>query len=179
MIFIATTLPGAFVIEPERYEDERGFLARAWSAHEFKAQGIAAPCAECNISYNPHKGTLRGMHFQRPPHAQAKLVHCTRGAIYDVIIDLRADSPTFKRWLGVELTAENRLMLYVPEGLAHGFQTLVDDTELYYQMSAPYAPEAAGGVRWDDPAFRIEWPDNDRQERIIIARDREYPDFIG
>ena len=177
MIFNATKLPGAFVIEPERFEDERGFLARAWTAREFAAQGLAPPFVECNISYNRRKGTLRGMHFQRTPHAQAKLVRCTRGALYDVIIDLRPDAPTFKQWLGVELTAENRLMLYVPEGFAHGFQTLADETELYYQMSAPYVPTAADGVRWDDPAFRIEWPDNDGAERIIIARDHEYPNF--
>ena len=135
MNFIATKLSGAFVIEPERFADERGFLARAWSAREFAAQNLAAPFAECNISYNRRRGTLRGMHFQRPPHAQAKLVRCTRGAIYDVIIDLRTDSPTYKQWLGVELTAENRRMLYVPADFAHGFQTLTDDTELYYQMA--------------------------------------------
>ena len=177
MIFIKTKLPGAFVIEPERFEDERGFLARAWTAREFAAQGLAAPFVECNISYNRRKGTLRGMHFQHAPHAQAKLVRCTRGALYDVIIDLRPDASTFKQWLGVELTAENRLMLYVPEGFAHGFQTLADETELYYQMPAPYVPAASGGVRWDDPAFQIEWPANDGHERIIIARDCEYPNY--
>ena len=176
MNFIATKLPGAFVLEPERFEDERGFLARAWSAQAFAEQGLEAPFVECNISYNRRKGTLRGMHFQRPPHAQNKLVRCTRGAVYDVIIDLRTDSPTFKQWLGVELTAENRRSLYVPAGCAHGFQTLEDDSELYYQMSAAYAPEVSDGVRWDDPAFRVEWPDSE-QERVIIARDRQYPDF--
>ena len=179
MSFIATKLPGAFVIEPTRFEDERGFLARAWSVREFAAHELEAPFAECNISFNRRKGTLRGMHFQRAPHAQAKLVRCTRGALYDVIIDLRVDSPTFKEWIGVELTEENRLMLYVPEGFAHGFQTLVNNTELYYQMSNVYVPEAADGVRWNDPAFRIEWPDNDDAERIIIARDQQYPDFTG
>jgi dTDP-4-dehydrorhamnose 3,5-epimerase len=179
MILEETKLPGAFVIEPERFEDERGFLARAWSEREFAAHGLKLPAAECNISYNKRKGTLRGMHFQRAPHAQAKLVRCTRGALYDVIIDLRPDSPAYKQWLGVELTAENRRMLYVPEGFAHGFQTLADDTELYYQMSAAYVPAAADGVRWDDPAFGLVWPDNGGQERIIIARDQQYPDFAG
>ena len=177
MSFIATKLPGAFVIEPERFEDERGFLARAWSAQAYAERGLAAPFAECNISYNRRKGTLRGMHFQRAPHAQAKLVRCTRGAIYDVIIDLRADSPTFKQWLGIELTAENRHSLYVPAGFAHGFQTLVDDSELYYQMSDVYVPELGDGVRWNDPAFGIVWPDNGGAQRIIIARDQQYPDF--
>ncbi len=177
MILIATKLPGAFVIEPERFEDARGFLARAWSEREFAAQGLKLPAVECNISYNRRQGTLRGMHFQHAPHAQSKLVRCTRGALYDVIIDLRPDSPTYRQWLGVELTAENRRMLYVPEDFAHGFQTLVDETELYYQIGAVYVPAAADGVRWDDPAFRIEWPDNDGRERIIIARDNQYPDF--
>ncbi|HEX8181187.1 MAG TPA: dTDP-4-dehydrorhamnose 3,5-epimerase [Pyrinomonadaceae bacterium] len=179
MILLATKLPGAFLIEPERFADERGFLARAWSEREFAAQGLKLPCVECNISFNKRKGTLRGMHFQRAPHAQAKLIRCTRGALYDVIIDLRPDAPTYKQWLSVELSADNQRMLYVPEGFAHGFQTLADATELYYQMSAVYVPTAADGVRWDDPAFRITWPANDGDERIIIARDREYPDFTG
>ena len=179
MILEETKLPGAFVIEPERFEDERGFLARAWSEREFATHGLKLPSVECNISYNRRRGTLRGMHFQHAPHAQAKLVRCTRGALYDVIIDLRPDSPAYKQWLGVELTAENRRMLYVPEGFAHGFQTLVDDTELYCQMSAAYVPAAADGVRWDDPAFGLVWPDNGGQERIIIARDQQYPDFAG
>ena len=179
MILIATKLPGAFLIEPERFADERGFLSRAWSEREFEAAGLKLPCVECNISYNKRRGTLRGMHFQRAPHAQAKLVRCTRGALYDVIIDLRPAAPTYRQWLGVELTAENQRTLYVPEGFAHGFQTLVDETELYYQMSAVYVPAAAGGVRWNDPAFAIAWPDNDGQERIIIARDNQYPDFKG
>ncbi|HEX8070895.1 MAG TPA: dTDP-4-dehydrorhamnose 3,5-epimerase [Pyrinomonadaceae bacterium] len=179
MIFTETKLPGAFLIEPERFADERGFLARAWSAAAFAERGLSAPFSECNISYNRRRGTLRGMHFQRAPHAQAKLVRCTRGALFDAIVDLRPGSPTYKQWVGVELTAENRLMLYVPEDFAHGFQTLADDTELYYQMSAPYAPQAADGVRWDDPAFQIAWPDNGGAERIIIARDQQYPDFSG
>jgi len=179
MNFIATKLPGAFVIEPEQFADERGFLARAWSAQAFSERNLSAPFTECNISYNRRRGTLRGMHFQRAPRAQAKLVRCTRGALYDVMIDLRPESPTYKQWAGFELTAENRLALYVPAGCAHGFQTLVDDTELYYQMSDVYAPELSGGVRWDDPAFGVEWPEPGEAGRIIIARDRLYPDFQG
>jgi len=178
MIFHETKLAGAFLIEQELFADERGFFARSWSEREFAAQGLDARLSECNISFNHRRGTLRGMHFQRAPRAQAKLVRCTMGAIYDVIIDLRPASMTFKEWIGIELTAENRRMLFVPEGFAHGFQTLVDQTEVFYQMTSAFAPEHAGGVRWDDPAFRIEWPDTvGGEERIIIARDREYPDF--
>lgn len=177
MIFNETKLAGAFVIEQELFEDVRGFFARSWSEREFAAAGLDARLAECNISFNYRRGTLRGMHFQREPRAQAKLVRCTMGAIYDVIIDLRPESPTFRQWTGAELTAENRRMLFAPEGFAHGFQTLADRTEVFYQMSTPFAPEYAGGVRWDDPAFGIEWPETDGGERIIIARDREYPDF--
>jgi dTDP-4-dehydrorhamnose 3,5-epimerase len=177
MIFVETKLAGAFVIEQELFEDVRGFFARSWSEQEFAARGLESRMPECNISFNRRRGTLRGMHFQNAPHAQAKLLRATAGAIYDVIIDLRPDSRTFREWIGVELTAENRRMLYVPTGFAHGFQTLVDDTEVFYHVSDVFAPECAGGVRWDDPAFSIEWPDNDGAERIIIARDREYPDF--
>ncbi|MCA1627005.1 MAG: dTDP-4-dehydrorhamnose 3,5-epimerase [Acidobacteria bacterium] len=179
MVFRETKLAGAFVIEQELFEDERGFFARSWSEREFAAQGLATRLAECNISFNKQRGTLRGMHFQREPHAQAKLVRCTAGAIYDVIIDLRPESPTCKQWIGVELTARNRRMLYVPEGFAHGFQTLEDETEIFYQMSDVYAPEAGGGVRWDDPAFGIVWLPPDEDGRIINARDREYPDFTA
>ncbi len=179
MIFNETKLAGAFVIEQELFADERGFFARSWSEREFAARGLDARLVECNISFNHRRGTLRGMHFQRAPRAQPKLVRCTAGAIYDVIIDLRRESETFKGWIGVELTAANRRMLYVPAGFAHGFQTLADDTEVFYQMSEVFAPECAGGVRWDDPAFGIAWPDNNGEERIIIARDREYPDFAS
>ncbi|HEX8475886.1 MAG TPA: dTDP-4-dehydrorhamnose 3,5-epimerase [Pyrinomonadaceae bacterium] len=176
MIFRETKLRGAFVVEPERFEDSRGFFARSWSAREFEAQGLNTRLAECNISFNRRKGTLRGMHFQTAPHAQAKLVRCTSGAIYDVAIDLRPASQTFKQWVGVELSAENRLMFYIPEGFAHGFQTLADDTEVFYQMSDVYAAECGAGVRWNDPAFGVVWPED---ERIIIARDAEYPDFVA
>jgi len=174
MIFIETRLKGAFIIESERLEDERGFFGRTWCQHEFEAQGLNPRLVQCNISFNKKKGTLRGMHYQVAPYEEAKLVRCTMGAIYDVIIDLRPTSPTFKQWVAVELTAENRRMLYIPEGLAHGFQTLEDDTEVFYQMSEFYHPECARGVRWDDPAFGVVWPDD---VRFISDRDRQYPDF--
>ena len=176
MIFEETKLKGAFIIEPERLEDLRGFFARTWDPREFQAHGLNPRLAQCNISFNKKKGTLRGMHYQDSPFAEAKLVRCTMGALHDVIIDLRLDSATFKQHIGVMLTAENRKMLYVPEGFAHGFQTLEDNTEVFYQVSQFYAPEYARGVRWNDPAFGIEWPPAD--ERTIIERDRNYPDFI-
>lgn len=177
MIFTETKLPGAFVIEPERFADVRGFFALSWSERDFAAHGLNPRLVECNISFNKKKGTLRGMHFQRAPRAQGKLVRCTMGAIYDVIVDLRAESPTFKQWIAVELTAENRRQLYIPEGFAHGFQTLSDDTEVLYQMTDVFAAECAAGVRWDDPAFGIEWPEFVEGERTIIERDRQYADF--
>ena len=177
MMITETKLKGAFLIEPRRFEDERGFFARVWSEAEFAAHGIAARFVESNLSFSRRKGTLRGMHFQTAPYAQGKLVRCTRGAIFDVGIDLRPGSPTFKQWVGAELSADNRRLLYLPGEFAHGFQTLEDDTEVFYQVSAVYAPGHDGGVRWDDPAFRIEWPP--AGERVIIARDREYPDFEG
>jgi dTDP-4-dehydrorhamnose 3,5-epimerase len=179
MRFTATKLPGVFLVEPERFEDDRGFFTRSWSQREFAAAGLDDRLVECNISFNRRRGTLRGMHYQTAPHAQPKLVRCTLGAIYDVVVDLRPESPTFKQWVACELTATNRLMLYVPAGLAHGFQTLADDTEVFYQMAEVYAPGCAAGVRWDDPAFGIAWPDNDGRERIIVARDRAYPDFTA
>ncbi|MGB9181009.1 MAG: dTDP-4-dehydrorhamnose 3,5-epimerase [Pyrinomonadaceae bacterium] len=175
MIFTETKLKGAFIIEPERLEDERGFFARSWSEREFAARGLSGKLDECNVSFNKLKGILRGMHFQVAPFAQAKLVRCTMGAIYDVAVDLRSNSETFKQWVAVELTAENRLMFFIPEGFAHGFQTLSDNAEVFYQMSGVFHPQSARGVRWDDPAFAIEWPPG---ERTIIARDREYEDFI-
>lgn len=177
MIFTETKLAGAFILDLEMHTDSRGFLARSWSASEFAARGLNPQVAECNVSFSKRKGTLRGMHFQWPPHAQVKLVRCTAGAIFDAIIDLRPESPTFKQWVAVELTAENRRLLYVPGGFAHGFQTLADDSEVYYQMSDVYAPEFAGGVRWNDSAFGIEWPEED--SRIINARDSEYPNFTA
>lgn len=173
--FTETKLKGAFVIEPERLEDERGFFARTWCQKEFQEHGLNSRLRQCNISYNKKKGTLRGMHYQVAPHEEAKLIRCTQGAIYDVIVDLRRDLPTFMHYAAVILTEDNRKALYVPEGLAHGFQTLTDDTEVLYQMSEFYAPECSRGVRWDDPAFVIEWPP---ANRTISERDRSYPDFI-
>ena|SRR5215510_2668752 len=176
MIFTATQLYGAFIIQPERLCDHRGFFARMWCQREFEAHGLNPSLVQCSISFNTKKGTLRGMHYQLAPCAEVKLVRCTSGAIYDVIIDLRPSSPTFKRHVAVVLSAQNHTMLYIPEGVAHGFQTLQDNTEVFYQMSAFYAPEYTRGVRWDDPAFGIDWPPD---EQIILERDRDYPDFLG
>jgi dTDP-4-dehydrorhamnose 3,5-epimerase len=175
MKFSETGLHGALIVEPERHEDERGFFSRTWSQGEFEARKLNSKIVECNLSFNQKKGTLRGMHFQNPPHEQAKLVRCTMGAIYDVIIDLRPTSATFKQWIGVELSNENRLMLYVPEGFAHGYQTLSDRSEVFYQMFSSYVPESSSGVRWNDPAFGITWPFE--VARIINRRDQHYPDF--
>ena len=175
MRFVGTPLPGAFVIEAERFEDERGFFARTFCAREFAEHGLDPRVAQTNVSYNEKRGTLRGMHYQKPPHAEAKLVRCTRGAIHDVIVDLRPESPAYLGHFAVRLDEENRTMLYVPEGLAHGFLTLADRTEVAYQMSVPYSPEHGAGVRWDDPAFGIVWPE---PVRVIIERDRTYPDYV-
>ena len=172
MIFAETKLKGAYVIEPERLEDERGFFARTFGHEEFAAHGLRNRFVQCSISFNQKKGTLRGMHYQVAPYEEAKLVRCTMGAIYDVIIDLRSGSPTFKQWVAVELTAQNRNMLYVPEGLAHGFQSLEDDTEVFYQISEFYHPESARGIRWDDPALAIEWPAE--RERIVSLEDQSH-----
>ncbi len=174
MLFSETKLKGAYLIDLERREDERGFFARSWCADEFGKLGLNTRLAQCNVSFNLKKGTLRGMHFQAEPYPEAKVVRCTVGAIYDVIVDLRPDSPTFKQWVSAELSAENRRALYVPEGFAHGFQTLEDNAEVFYQMSEFFHPECARGVRWDDPAFGIEWPLN---VPIISMRDRNYPEF--
>ena len=176
MIFTETKLKGSFIVELERFEDARGFFARTWSQHEFAAHGLNSKLDECNISFNQRKGILRGMHFQVAPFAQAKLVRCTAGAIYDVAIDLRPDSVTFKEWVAIELTAENHLMFFIPEGFAHGFQTLSDDSEIFYQMSGIYHPESARGVRWDDPAFGTRWP---LANPSLIERDRNYSLFDG
>ena len=172
MIFKETKLKGAFVIELERIEDERGFFARTFCQKEFEVNGLNPHLVQCSISFNKKKGTLRGMHYQTVPHEETKLVRCTRGAIYDVMLDLRPTSPTFKQWVSAELTGENRRMVYIPEGVAHGFQTLQDETEVFYQMSEFFHPECARGVRWDDLQFGIEWPS---AERIISERDRAYP----
>lgn len=174
MIFRDTGLEGLVVIELELEADERGGFARTFDASVWKAHGMAARVAQCNLSRNDRRGTLRGLHYQPEPQAEAKLVRCSRGAIYDVAIDLRRGSPSFRSWYGLELSAANDLMLFIPEGLAHGFLTLTDDTEILYQMSAEYVPGAARGVRWNDPAFGIEWP----EEPILLSdRDRSFPDF--
>jgi dTDP-4-dehydrorhamnose 3,5-epimerase len=174
MIFTETILRGAYLIRPERLEDDRGFFARVWCRKEFEAHGLGATLVQCNVSFNASRGTLRGMHFQAAPHEEAKLVRCTMGAIYDVIVDLRKKSPTYLRHFGEVLSAENRIMLYVPEGFAHGFITLEDRTEVFYQMSAFYNAESASGVRWNDPSLGIRWPD---EVRVISERDRNYPDL--
>jgi dTDP-4-dehydrorhamnose 3,5-epimerase len=174
MNFKETELEGAFIVEPAICEDERGFFARSWSQDEFADRGLDSRLVECNISFNKKKGTLRGMHYQAAPFGEAKLVRCTAGAIFDVIIDIRPQSPTFKRWVGFELTARNRFMLYVPAEFAHGFLTLEDETEVFYQMSEVYAPDSARGARWNDPAFDISWPG---AAVTINERDRTYPDF--
>jgi dTDP-4-dehydrorhamnose 3,5-epimerase len=174
MIFTETKLPGAYIIQLERLDDERGFFARAFCRDEFEQHGLDSLVAQCNLSFNRNKGTLRGMHYQAAPHSEAKLISCVTGSIYDVIIDLRSESATYGQWLAVELSAHERSMLYIPEGFAHGFQTLQDDTEVFYQMFQFYEPAAGRGIRWDDPAFDIQWPDG---PRILSARDRSYPDF--
>ncbi len=174
MIFKETALKSAYIIELEKAEDERGFFARTFCSNEFAERGLNNKVAQCSISYNARRGTLRGMHYQSEPHVEAKLVQCVRGALYDVIIDLRPDSKTYCRWVGYELSEKNRQLLYVPEGFAHGFQTLEDDTVVYYQISEYYAPQFAGGVRWDDPAFGIVWP---LEDPIISDKDRQLPDY--
>jgi dTDP-4-dehydrorhamnose 3,5-epimerase len=175
MIFTETKLPGVYVIEPELRQDERGFFARTWCQNEFALRSLQTPWVQCNISFNKRRGTLRGLHYQAAPDEETKLVRCTMGAIYDVIVDLRADSPTFRHWFAVELTAQNRRMLFIPAGFAHGFQTLTDESEVFYHMSAFYAPDSARGVRWDDPAFGIAWP---AANPIMSQRDRGFPDFL-
>jgi dTDP-4-dehydrorhamnose 3,5-epimerase len=174
MIFTETKLKGAFVIELEKLIDERGFFARTYCFREFEAHGLNPRVVQCNMSYNLKKGTLRGMHYQVPPFEEAKLVRCTRGAIHDIIVDIRPDSPTFKDYCSLQLTADNKLALYIPEGFAHGFLTIEDNTEIFYQMSEFYSPESARGFRWNDPAFAIPWP---ASIEVISERDRTYPDF--
>jgi dTDP-4-dehydrorhamnose 3,5-epimerase len=174
MIFRETKLPGVFEISLEAKSDERGFFARTWCQEEFAAHGLNPKLVQCGLSFNIAKGTLRGIHYQMAPHAESKLVRCTKGAIFDVVLDLRTPSQTFKDWIAVVLTAENRKTVYVPEGCAHGFLTLEAGTEVYYQMSEFQSPELARGVRFDDPAFRIAWPE---KIEVISERDRNYPNF--
>jgi dTDP-4-dehydrorhamnose 3,5-epimerase len=174
MIFKNTRIPGVYLLELERLTDERGFFARMWCQTEFIEHGIDPRIVQCNISFNPHKGTMRGMHYQRAPHEETKIVRCTMGAIFDVALDLRRDSATFKQWVGAPLTAENREILVIPPGCAHGYLTLTDNTEVFYQMSASYAPTHGAGVRWNDPGFGIHWPGD---VTTLADRDRDYPDF--
>ncbi len=173
MIITETDLAGCYVVEPERRADHRGFFARTFSAREFESRGLNHHVVECSISFNTKTGTLRGMHYQAFPHAEAKLVRCTRGRVFDVAVDIRETSDTFRQWTAVELTEENGLSLYLSEGLAHGFVTLEPGSEIAYQMSHPYVPEAARGLRWNDPALAIGWPHVDRS--TISERDRAWP----
>ncbi|MFL6623402.1 MAG: dTDP-4-dehydrorhamnose 3,5-epimerase [Sulfurifustaceae bacterium] len=174
MKFTETPIAGAVVIDLEPICDERGFFARAWCRDEFTAHGLDAAIAQCSVSFNGRRRTLRGLHYQAAPHEEVKIVRCTQGAIYDVIVDLRPRSATYTHWFGVELSAANRRMLYVPKGVAHGFLTLVDAAEVHYQISDRYVAEAARGVRWNDPRFGIDWP---QRPEVISERDRTYPDF--
>jgi len=174
MIFRETGLPGSFVIEPECLQDERGFFARVWCSEEFDKHGLAKEMVQASVSFNKKKGTLRGMHYSVPPARETKLVRCTLGAITDVIIDLRPKSDTFLKHIMVNLSADNLKALYIPPGFAHGFQTLKDNSEVFYMMNDSYKPDCGRGVRWDDPAFGIKWPED---ERTIIERDNNYPDF--
>jgi dTDP-4-dehydrorhamnose 3,5-epimerase len=174
MIWRETELPGAFVVESEPAEDERGWFARIYDESELEERGLVSRFVQGSVAHNKEWGTLRGLHYQAEPHAEAKLVRCITGSVHDVIVDLRPGSSTFKRWAAVELTAEGGPMLYVPEGLAHGYLTLEDETETLYLISAPYSPQAARGVRWDDPAFGIEWP---HEPRVMSDKDKAWPDF--
>ena len=174
MIFRETELSGVRVVELEPRHDERGFFARVWDPDELRAAGLEPKLAQISLASNVHRGTLRGLHFQADPHAEAKLVACVRGALHDVVVDLRPDSPTYRRWFGIELRAGEGRLLFVPEGFAHGYLSLEDETEALYLISAPYVAEAARGVRWDDPAFGIEWPFD---PVVISERDRSWPDF--
>lgn len=174
MIFTETNLQGAYIIDVKRLEDDRGFFGRSFCQHEFEALGLNTNAVQANVSYNKVKGTLRGMHMQVLPYGETKLVRCTRGAIYDVIVDLRPESPTFKQWIGVELSAETYRMLYVPEGFAHGFLTLEDNTDVTYQVTQFYTPAAERGFRWDDPSFGIQWP---FAPTLVSAKDEAHAPF--
>jgi dTDP-4-dehydrorhamnose 3,5-epimerase len=176
MIFTETDLKGSYIIEPEKREDERGFFARGWCQKEFEDHGLVPHIVQANISYNRKRGTLRGMHYQVAPYRETKLVRCTRGALYDVIVDVRPDSPTYKQWIGVELTADNYKMLYVPEGFAHGFITLEDNTEATYQVTEFYTPGAERGLRYDDPTFAIQWP---IPVEVISGKDASWQDYVA
>lgn len=175
MIFNKTTLMDAFIIEPKKIKDERGFFARVWCKKEIYSNGMIPELVQANIGYNKKRGTLRGLHFQISPHEEVKILRCTRGAIFDVIVDLRKDSPTYTRWEGFELTEDNHRMVYVPKGFAQGYITLADNTEIYYQTSEYFAPAHARGLRFDDPAINIRWP---IEIKIISDNDRSWPDYV-
>jgi len=175
MRFSETSIQGTWLLDQERRGDDRGYFARTWCGDELSRHGLVNVLAQSSISYNPRQGTLRGMHYQVAPNEEHKLVYVPRGAIFDVAIDLRPESPTFRKWFGVELSHANGRMLYVPGGCAHGFLTLADDTLVDYKISVPYAPESSRGVRWNDPAFGVEWP---KTPRIFSERDASYPDFL-
>ncbi len=174
MIFTETDLKGAYIIEPEKLTDDRGFFARTWCQQEFSNRGLDPNLVQSSMSFNHKQGTLRGMHLQLPPSAEVKLVRCTQGAIYDVIVDLRLNSATYLQWIGIKLTADNRTGLYIPKGFAHGFQTLADNTEVFYQISEFYNPNLARGFRWNDPIIKINWP---TMVSTISDRDRTYSDY--
>ncbi len=177
MKFTKTGLDGAFVIEIDPVFDDRGFFARAWCRREFEAAGLRLDFVQANIAFSKKKGTLRGMHYQKAPHAEVKLLRCIRGSIFDVMVDLRQNSPTFKKWFGSELTDDNHKMVYVPEGFAHGYLTTAAETEVFYPVSAYYSPAGEAGVRWNDPAFGIEWPQT--EGLTISKKDQNWPDFSG
>jgi dTDP-4-dehydrorhamnose 3,5-epimerase len=176
VIFEKTPIPGVWILEVEKRADDRGFFGRAWCRREFEAQGLASDFPQANIGYSVKRGTVRGLHFQKHPWQEVKIVRCTRGAMFDVVVDLRPDSPSYTRWFGVELTQDSHRLLYVPEGCAQGYQTLVDETEMSYQTSTFYAPDSAAGVRFDDPAFGIEWP---LPVSVISEADRTWPSHVG
>jgi len=176
MKFSESQLKGAFIIEPEKMEDHRGFFARMWCQNEFKAHGLNPNFVQINLSFNKYRGIIRGLHYQTTPYEEAKLFRCTRGAMYDVIIDLRPESPTYLKWAGFELTADNRKMLYVPENFANGYQALSDNTEVFYLVSQFYSPDSEKGIRYNDPAFNIEWPEKD--DLVISEKDKCWPDYV-
>jgi dTDP-4-dehydrorhamnose 3,5-epimerase len=175
MDFTTTRLKGAFLVSPTRIADHRGYFGRGFCRDEFSRHGLNPNIAQLNIGFSHQKGTLRGLHYQVSPHEEAKFVRCTRGALFDVVVDLRRDSPTRGKWFGADLTPENGLMMYVPEGCAHGYQTLTDDTEMYYSTSAPYSASASRGARYDDPAFGISWP---IPVAVISDTDAKWPDYL-
>jgi dTDP-4-dehydrorhamnose 3,5-epimerase len=174
MTFEQTAIPGVWLVDLEPHKDSRGFFARTWCSEEAAAHGLNSACVQCSVSFNQHRGTLRGMHWQAEPCAEAKWIRCIRGAVWDVALDLRPDSSSYGKWVGVELSADNRRMIYIPADVAHGFQTLENDTELFYQMSEPYVPGLARGVRWNDPAFGIAWP---IVNPVMSDRDQTFEDF--